>query len=166
MYKKQKLSHPTNRAYKNLRWIQLGISGYFFFNPFPLKLYFFWHVWCFNASLDFLQDNQMRLSGRVTQYLIDKFEDNRGIDCERLYRFLTDAHLIYWMNFKRMEVCVLKIPNVSLSFFFSVIVHINYRMYFVGPCPQLVFSILYIFTRLCDYNLAEYGIGRNQNYGK
>lgn len=93
MYKKQKLSHPTNRAYKNLRWIQLGISGYFFFNPFPLKLYFFWHVWCFNASLDFLQDNQMRLSGRVTQYLIDKFEDNRGIDCERLYRFLTDAHL-------------------------------------------------------------------------
>lgn len=41
MYKKQKLSHPTNRAYKNLRWIQLGISGYFFFNPFPLKLYFF-----------------------------------------------------------------------------------------------------------------------------
>lgn len=39
------------------------------------------------------QDNQMRLSGRVTQYLIDKFEDNRGIDCERLYRFLTDAHL-------------------------------------------------------------------------
>lgn len=46
-------------------------------------------------------------------------------------------------------------------FFFLVIVHINYRMYFVGPCPQLVFSILYIFTRLCDYNLAEYGIGRN-----
>lgn len=93
MYNQQKLSHPTNRAYKNLRWIQLGISGYFFFNPFPSKLYFFWHVWCFNASLDFLQDNQMRLSGRVTQYLIDKFEDNRGIDCERLYRFLTDAHL-------------------------------------------------------------------------
>lgn len=74
--------------------------------------------------------------------------------------------LLYCMNFKRMEVCVLKIPNVSLSFFFSVIVHINYRMYFVGPCPQLVFSILYISTRLCDYYLAEYGIGRNQNYGK
>lgn len=35
----------------------------------------------------------MRLSGRVTQYLIDMFEDNRGVDCERLYRFLTDAHL-------------------------------------------------------------------------
>lgn len=53
MYNQQKLSHPTNRAYKNLRWIQLGISGYFFFNPFHLKLYlFFWHVWCFNASLD------------------------------------------------------------------------------------------------------------------
>lgn len=76
--------------------------------------------------------------------------------------------LLYCMNFKRMEGCVLKIPNVSLSFLFSffVIVHINYRMYFVGPCPQLVFSILYIFTRLCDYYLAEYGIGRNQNYGK
>lgn len=40
MYNQQKLSHPTNRAYKNLRWIQLGISGYFFFNPFHLKLYF------------------------------------------------------------------------------------------------------------------------------
>ncbi|XP_078329786.1 echinoderm microtubule-associated protein-like 4 [Crassostrea virginica] len=39
------------------------------------------------------QDNQIRLSGRVSQYLIDRFEDNRGIDCERLYRFLTDAHM-------------------------------------------------------------------------
>lgn len=28
--------------------------------------------------------------------------------------------LLYCMNFKRMEVCVLKIPNVSLSFFFSL----------------------------------------------
>ena len=43
--------------------------------------------------LIFLQDNQIRLSGRVSQYLIDRFEDNRGIDCERLYRFLTDAHM-------------------------------------------------------------------------
>ena len=43
--------------------------------------------------LTFLQDNQIRLSGRVSQYLIDRFEDNRGIDCERLYRFLTDAHM-------------------------------------------------------------------------
>lgn len=35
--------------------------------------------------------------------------------------------LLYCINFKRMEGCVLKIPNVSLPFF--VIVHINYRMY-------------------------------------
>lgn len=32
--------------------------------------------------------------------------------------------LLYCMNFKRMEGCVLKIPNVSLSFLFS-----RYRSY-------------------------------------
>ncbi|XP_062585319.1 echinoderm microtubule-associated protein-like 2 [Saccostrea cucullata] len=39
------------------------------------------------------QDNQIKLPSRITQFLIDRFEDNRGIDCERLYRFLTEAHL-------------------------------------------------------------------------
>lgn len=63
------------------------------------------------------------------------------------------------------SLCLENSKCIIILFFF-VIVHINYRMYFVGPCPQLVFSILYIFTRLCDYYLAEYGIGRNQNYGK
>lgn len=64
------------------------------------------------------------------------------------------------------RLCLENSKCIIIFFFFSVIVHINYRMYFVGPCPQLVFSILYIFTRLCDYYLAEYGIERNQNYGK
>lgn len=35
-----------------------------------------------------------------------------------------------------------------------------------SPGPQLVFSILYIFTALCDYHLAEYDIGNYQNYWK
>lgn len=72
--------------------------------------------------------------------------------------------LLYELQTNR-RLCLENSKCIIILFFF-VIVHINYRMYFVGPCPQLVFSILYIFTRLCDYNLAEYGIGRNQNYGK
>ncbi|XP_060076352.1 echinoderm microtubule-associated protein-like 2 [Ylistrum balloti] len=38
------------------------------------------------------QENHVKLSNRVVQLLLERFEDQHGVDFEKMYRYLTDAH--------------------------------------------------------------------------
>ncbi|XP_033726226.1 echinoderm microtubule-associated protein-like 2 [Pecten maximus] len=38
------------------------------------------------------QENHVKLSNRVIQLLLERFEDQHGVDFEKMYRYLTDAH--------------------------------------------------------------------------
>ncbi|KAK3096016.1 hypothetical protein FSP39_021958 [Pinctada imbricata] len=40
-----------------------------------------------------LLDNHVKLSGRIYQHLVTKFEDHQGINFEKLYKYLTEAHM-------------------------------------------------------------------------